>query len=875
MKKTAFIISLVGIALGIVSVALLAFSPSFLREYSYFLPASGSGLFAPFNESVLGQFPKRFGDFFNGTVLSAAPTMWITYAVVIAVVALFITLLVLQIVKKRSHVITSICLVITGSIASFFAVIAFCPAYFGAGKHVFELINDSQDILGPNLLMKIVALLPYLVALIALLLVVVSSLIAIVDCSSSGHRLRSEKLAVESATYNSANECLKDDLHNQLPGAAAPVAPVAVQPQALMNGGSPLIVQYINCNGVSGDNKKENGLSVDDIRRIIAEEVGSKKNSGTCTCEKNDDEEETLSTPNTQMLTEDDLRKIISDELSNQLTKKDEKVAETVAPETKAIVKEEVPETTTEMMTESDLRKIVRDEVNAANDERDAKAKAVIEEDKVEEPVVEDIKEPEPAVTEEVPEEESTTEMLTENDLRQIIREEMFIVSEAARKESEAKEAEKEAILAKKLAEEAEIKAKEEEVRKAEEAARKEEEAAKKAEEDARREEEARAEAEAAAETEMMTEDDLKKLISDQLALHDSNRTPDAPGECVCTPAALDENVVEKPDEDSYLTSEDLRQIIREEIKSTTPTSNKTDSTDLRRIIAEELAKIRAEEREAAKKEAEAKLDAANSEVAKKEDEKDTVLSEIQKTIVTPEEIRSIVSDELAKKIVTPVEAKAVAEKNTESEPQTIIINLGESPVRKAEPIIEPEPPVETKPVETPVVVAAPEPVKKPIVVGEVNPALPPHEKIIRIPFPTRMNQAEKDLKDNYNELKAEALSYGLKSRVSNSGDTFRLHTKTYLKITIAGKGLKIYFALNPADYANSPIPVNNAGIKNIYKDIPTVFKVRSELSVKRAKQLIADACEKDKLEQGKLEVKNYANDLKNYKPQNVKDDED
>ena len=136
---------------------------------------------------------------------------------------------------------------------------------------------------------------------------------------------------------------------------------------------------------------------------------------------------------------------------------------------------------------------------------------------------------------------------------------------------------------------------------------------------------------------------------------------------------------------------------------------------------------------------------------------------------------------------------------------------------------------------------------------------------------------ADKETQDNYNDLKAECLSYGLKSRLSNSGDTFRLHTKTYVKITIAGKGLKLYFALDPKEYENSPIPLHDAGNKNIYKEIPGVFKVKSALSLRRAKQLLADACEKDNLEQGKIVPHDYAAELKDYVPQlgGKKDDKD
>ena len=152
---------------------------------------------------------------------------------------------------------------------------------------------------------------------------------------------------------------------------------------------------------------------------------------------------------------------------------------------------------------------------------------------------------------------------------------------------------------------------------------------------------------------------------------------------------------------------------------------------------------------------------------------------------------------------------------------------------------------------------------EEPKVVHVVQPAPAPVEedeknKIVRIPFDERLVAAEKDLKDNYNELKNEILSYGVKSRLSNSGDTFRLHRKTFVKISIAGKGLKLYFALNPADYANSTIPVLDVSDKGVYEETPLAFKVKSDLSVKRAKQLIADVMATENLEQGEVGKEDY-----------------
>ena len=153
----------------------------------------------------------------------------------------------------------------------------------------------------------------------------------------------------------------------------------------------------------------------------------------------------------------------------------------------------------------------------------------------------------------------------------------------------------------------------------------------------------------------------------------------------------------------------------------------------------------------------------------------------------------------------------------------------------------------------------------EPTPVVEANPAPAPVEekKYERLSFVERLLQSEKDVHDLYNEIKNEILSYGVKSRVSAVGDTFRLHKKMYVRITVAGKSLKLYFALNPADYANSTLPIQDASDKDMYQEIPLVFKVKSPLSVRRCKELIQDVMEKDGLEQGEVGKVNWIKELK------------
>ena len=205
--------------------------------------------------------------------------------------------------------------------------------------------------------------------------------------------------------------------------------------------------------------------------------------------------------------------------------------------------------------------------------------------------------------------------------------------------------------------------------------------------------------------------------------------------------------------------------------------------------------------------------------------------------------------------VSTPVSESKTVEKvvevrNEEPKPApTPVEEKKEEPKPAPRPLFVKKEAVE-EPKPAPAVEAAPAPVEEP-------------KKYERLTFAERLLQSEKDVHELYNEVKNEILSYGVKSRISAVGDTFRLHKKMYVRITVAGKSLKLYFALNPADYANSTLPIQDASDKDMYQEIPLVFKVKSPLSVRRCKELIQDVMEKDGLEQGEVGKVNWIKELK------------
>ena len=107
--------------------------------------------------------------------------------------------------------------------------------------------------------------------------------------------------------------------------------------------------------------------------------------------------------------------------------------------------------------------------------------------------------------------------------------------------------------------------------------------------------------------------------------------------------------------------------------------------------------------------------------------------------------------------------------------------------------------------------------------------------------FETRLKGSEFDLRHKYYDLRDYIKWYGLTNRVSLPGDTFSYKRKKIAFITIIGKRIKFYIALDPAKYEDSPIPVERATAKK-YADTPCVMKVKSDLSYRRAKKLVDEA---------------------------------
>lgn len=250
---------------------------------------------------------------------------------------------------------------------------------------------------------------------------------------------------------------------------------------------------------------------------------------------------------------------------------------------------------------------------------------------------------------------------------------------------------------------------------------------------------------------------------------------------------------------------------------------------------------------------------------AKKEAEAEPVvreeaLSEDQIRVIVREEIENYEAAKPAVKTLTKEDVNRIAEDVSNKVAKTV---ADETVAKALEKHVEDfhaqkeEAPVVEETVEEPV---AEEPAEEEAEApeGENDPFAALRNKR-RASFETRLKNADFDLRHKYYDLRDHIKSYGLSNRLSIPGDSFSAHRKRYVFITINGKHLKVYFAANPDDYKDTPIPVERTETKK-YEDLPLQFKVRSDLSFRRAVKIVDDMLTKEGYTREDKPVKNTQN---------------
>ena len=252
---------------------------------------------------------------------------------------------------------------------------------------------------------------------------------------------------------------------------------------------------------------------------------------------------------------------------------------------------------------------------------------------------------------------------------------------------------------------------------------------------------------------------------------------------------------------------------------------------------------------------------------AKKEAEAEPVvheeaLSEDQIRVIVREEIENYEAAKPVVKTLTKEDVNKIAEDVSNKVAKTVADETVAKALEKhvedfhaqkeETPVVEEavEEPVAEEPAEEEIEAEAPK--------GENDPFAALRNKR-RASFETRLKNADFDLRHKYYDLRDHIKSYGLNNRLSIPGDSFSAHRKRYVFITINGKHLKVYFAANPDDYKDTPIPVERTETKK-YEDLPLQFKVRSDLSFRRAVKIVDDMLTKEGYTREDKPVKNTQN---------------
>ena len=101
------------------------------------------------------------------------------------------------------------------------------------------------------------------------------------------------------------------------------------------------------------------------------------------------------------------------------------------------------------------------------------------------------------------------------------------------------------------------------------------------------------------------------------------------------------------------------------------------------------------------------------------------------------------------------------------------------------------------------------------------------------------MIQADDTVKSYYSELKNHILSYkGVKARTSWKFDSFNKGRVQLVKLKLRGKTLSMYCALDPNEFDKAKYHHDETDSK-MFEDVPMLVRVKSNLGLKKAKELI------------------------------------
>ncbi|MBO5926974.1 MAG: hypothetical protein J6Q38_05415 [Clostridia bacterium] len=120
--------------------------------------------------------------------------------------------------------------------------------------------------------------------------------------------------------------------------------------------------------------------------------------------------------------------------------------------------------------------------------------------------------------------------------------------------------------------------------------------------------------------------------------------------------------------------------------------------------------------------------------------------------------------------------------------------------------------------------------------------------KVIKKNFAEKLLEADEVIQKNYSELKNLLLSFKkVKSRISNTADTFNMGRTKLAKLSVSGKSLKLYLNLD-FNEVEPRLKCRNSSATKAYEEVPVFLRIRSLRAMKNARYLIGKLAERFEL---------------------------
>lgn len=111
--------------------------------------------------------------------------------------------------------------------------------------------------------------------------------------------------------------------------------------------------------------------------------------------------------------------------------------------------------------------------------------------------------------------------------------------------------------------------------------------------------------------------------------------------------------------------------------------------------------------------------------------------------------------------------------------------------------------------------------------------------------FKAKLIQSDDIVKEYYSQIKNHLLSFKkIHDRMSKKRESYRFGRVCVARMTIRGKTLKLYLALNAKDYEDTKYKVEDASDVKSFADTPLVIKIKNPRRLKYALELIDTAME-------------------------------